>query len=112
MFFFSDSSGAGKHWIGIHRNSYEETEYFDSLGVNVEFVKTSLPKYSLCGVGNETQLQPSSSDLCGQFVAVFLVFRLLNLDLSFEDAINALFSNNVERNQETVLEHLNSSCQI
>ena len=103
---FSSSAGAGKHWIGIHRNSEEETEYFDSLGINVEFIREKLPKYSKLAVGNLSQLQPSTSDLCGQFVSVFLMYRLANLDLSFEDNINALFTCDLENNEKIVLNHM------
>ncbi len=101
MFFFSISTGEGKHWFTIIRTSKDTLEVFDSLGVSAEYIKKNIP---LKGVFefNTFPVQCNDSYYCGAFVVYYLIERYSNLDLEFEDFLNDIFSTNCLENQKKV----------
>lgn len=101
--FYSHSLGKGIHWFVIFK-LHDELEIFDSLSVDNEYIKRHVPPYCQFAVANRTQIQPSSSNLCGQYVVCFITMRLLNLDLEFEDVINSIFTANLQDNDRIVSE--------
>jgi hypothetical protein len=80
--------GTGKHWFALFKVS-NLTECFDSLGLDADILKKRLESFR--GdlkpiVFNESPVQPETSVLCGWFCCYFATARLLNSDLSFEEA--------------------------
>lgn len=93
----------GSHWMCVYKGE-KEIEFFDSCGGNEEFVKSFLKfsKTMVC-VFNETPLQPSTSNSCGEFCIYFAHKRLLNKDQSFGNVLNRSFTLNKEKNNEKVV---------
>ena len=56
---------------------------------------------------NTTQIQPSVSTLCGQYVLFYLFERYHNLDLEFDELVNIIFSEQLSKNDETVVTFMN-----
>ena len=56
---------------------------------------------------NINQLQPSISALCGQYVLYYLFERYHNLDMDFDELVNEIFTDNVMKNDETVVNFMN-----
>ena len=100
------SKGDGIHWFALFRPTKNNLECFDSLGVT--FQKTEILRLinfsGVCKLKfNESQIQPDSSSLCGEFCIYFLFERLHNLDYKFNELVNELFSDNLEDNEKNVL---------
>jgi len=94
----------GSHWMVVFLSD-REIEFFDSCGTTEDFVKNFLTfeKQFVC-VFNRSQLQPISSDTCGQFCIYFAFKRLLNRDQSFRSVLNKSFSLNQDKNNEKVIQ--------
>lgn len=101
------SSHAGLHWYCVMKND-NCLEIFDALGTSMLAVKERLSSYEqdIDILVNQTPVQPSDSSLCGEFVIYFIVNRLCNIDLDFEDVLNDLFSENQESNVARVRDFL------
>ena len=99
------SKGTGIHWFALLRPTKNNLECLDSLGVSLE-KQEILRAIKFSGVRklkfNESQIQPDSSSMCGQFSIYFLFERLHNLDYKFNELVNELFSENLDENQKTV----------
>jgi len=100
------SSNVGKHWYIIYRYSSSILEVFDSLGIDSDkknFLESNL---KLSGVKkviyNTTQFQTNQSDTCGKFVIYFIINRLFNLDHSFKNLLEEIFSPNQDQNEFNV----------
>ena len=97
------SEGDGIHWFALFRPNKTNLECFDSLGVCNQ-KKQILTSRHFLGVRklkfNESQIQPDSSSLCGQYSIYFLFERLHNLDYKFHELLNEIFSDNLEDNQK------------
>ena len=84
-------------------------ECFDSLGISIK-KKELLQKYcSFRGIHelefNETSFQSINSDTCGQFVLYYIVQRMHNLDISFEEILEEIFDDqNKQKNEQIVQE--------
>lgn len=93
----------GSHWICFIRLNGIECEIFDSLGVQINNI---LPHISftqkLTFVFNSTPVQALTSKLCGKFVITFLIERMLNQTMDFNDLLETIFSVNVIENDEKV----------
>jgi hypothetical protein len=100
-------SGNGKHWICFVRSDKDTIELFDSLGVDKEKLDL-ITKYCKFNVKeiiyNETQFQTDFSETCGLFVIYFLIERIFNLDLSFEQLLHDIFYENKLTNEKKVIE--------
>ena len=103
-------SGPGKHWIAVVRLN-GSIECFDSLGVNNDKKDFILNHFKFSGASqityNINQLQPSISALCGQYVLYYLFERYHNLDMDFDELVNEIFTDNVMKNDETVVNFMN-----
>ncbi len=53
-------------------------------------------------VVNTTCLQPASSSMCGEYAVFFIIHRMFNYDLEFEEFLNNVFTDNVTKNEENV----------
>lgn len=67
-------------------------EVFDSLGCKLSFIQEKLPCFAPTVYYNSTQYQSEDSVLCGKFSVTFLLFRLLNTDMTFHEVVDSLFS--------------------
>ncbi len=101
------SSGPGKHWFVVLKNSQNVTEVFNSLGTNHTFLLETFSFHTFYEF-NTTPVQSRESILCGQFCIYFIVNRLFDLDAEFEDVINELFEANCEDNEGTVKTFMDS----
>ena len=101
-----ESTGKGKHWYAIVRLN-NLIECFDSLGIANPDKKEFITKhFKSRGINsftfNTTQLQPSMSVVCGQYVLYYLFERYFNIDMNFDDLLNEIFSENLESNEMVV----------
>jgi len=103
-------SGPGKHWYTIVRLN-QLIECFDSLGIQQQQKEFLNQHFTVKGIShlifNVTQVQPSYSLKCGQYVLYFLYERFHNLDMDFDDLLNEIFCENNETNDKKVLQFEN-----
>lgn len=70
----------GRHWICVIFHSSSKAEYFDSLGKPPEFYGSSLSKFidnnSRTCIYLQRQLQSNTSNICGLYVAFFVLMRI------------------------------------
>lgn len=99
----------GSHWICFIRLNEPECEIFDSLGVKIENILPHICfDQKLTFVFNSTPVQSLSSTLCGKFVVTFLIERMLNQTMDFNDLLEDIFSLNLNENDAKVLEFCSS----
>ena len=89
------NSGLGQHWFCLLRNHHSDLECFDSLGVNND-KKENLKRFChFRGIKeihfNETQFQDNLSESCGKSTLYFIIERMHNLDLTFDEILEELF---------------------
>ena len=101
--------GVGIHWFCLLRNSKDTIECFDSLGIDDKKLNVLKTVCKFRGVKelefNETQFQPNNSNECGLFTLYFLVERMHNLDLSFDELLEEIFdASDQDKNNFKVLE--------
>jgi hypothetical protein len=103
------STGNGLHWFCLLRSSKTSIECFDSLGISSS-KKTILEETCrFRGIKeleyNETAFQSFESTSCGLFSVYFIINRLHNLDMTFDELLNDIFDvENKERNESLVHE--------
>ena len=101
------STGNGLHWFCLLRTSKTSIECFDSLGISSS-KKTILEKNChFRGVKelefNETPFQSLDSTSCGLFSVYFIIQRIHNLDVSFDELLSDIFDGeNKEINESLV----------
>ena len=81
-------------------------EVFDSLGVSESFIKDNIPRIATSAFGNSTPVQPEDSKHCGEYCLFFILHRLMNIDLKFEELLNAVFCQDLKENERRVLEFI------
>ena len=85
----------------------EAIEVFDSLGVNEEKLNNIKQYFKFRGIKtleyNESKFQSETSESCGLFVIYFLIERLYNLDLTFDDILEDIFDINSALNEDKVI---------
>ena len=64
-------------------------------------MKVLKTKQGLCDF-NENRFQSYRSDTCGEFCLYFLVERVLNDDIEFEDLLKEIFTVNLKTNEDRV----------
>lgn len=99
------SSEQGQHWFCLLKVKTNQYEIFDSLGFDEQKINLfkQYVKFPNCTFKfNSTRVQSPSSQSCGLFVIYFIVQRLHNFDLKFEDLLNDVFSDNTEFNENSV----------
>ena len=81
-------------------------EIFDSLGSTEEFVTQFLRKQKRKGTRefNTTRVQAQDSEMCGKYCLYFIIQRIFNDDLDFEELLNEIFEANTAKNEVLVEE--------
>lgn len=84
--------------LRIERLRYE---LLDSLGTSQAYVTSHVPFKGSCQF-NESKLQSDKSNSCGEFCLYYIVHRLHNLDLTFQEFMDDFFSLDTEVNETNV----------
>lgn len=99
----------GSHWIGFIRLNNAECEIFDSLGVKINnILPYVLFNQKLTFVYNSTPVQSLTSRLCGKFVVTFLIERMLNQTMEFDDLLENIFVSDLSQNDLNVTTFCNN----
>ena len=70
----------GSHWLALHVPVRGPAEYFDSLNLKTsQPVKTYLMRYGKQIIRNNFRLQSIFSNVCGMYVALFILHRASGL---------------------------------
>ena len=79
------SNKPGSHWVAFHIDEFGRGEFFDSYGIPpiVKMHHEFLSRQCSTWTYNEKQLQSPTSDVCGEWVALFLAHR--SRDLSMQE---------------------------
>ena len=100
------SSGEGKHWFCLYRSNKKFIECFDSLGINNLKKSSLLTACKFRNVDelkiNSTPVQLSSTDTCGRFCVMFIVERLHNCDMTFDELLNEIFTDDCIENEKVL----------
>lgn len=101
------SDKPGRHWICFFKVSKTKIEVFNSLGANYEdkelYKKVCNKLSTITKVQfNVTQVQSSSSATCGHFCVYFVFKRAFNFDLSFDELLNDIFTDDLSENENRV----------
>lgn len=94
----------GSHWCSLVRSFGNDYEIFDSLGSHFNKVKTNLKFKNAIYFSNGDAYQLPYSDTCGLFAITFVIERLMNIDIPFDDFLNDIFVTNKEKNENFVKE--------
>ena len=78
---------------------------FSVLGAKESFIE-KLKKYDSIVKFNNSPVQAPFSDKCGQFCIAFLLMRIFNIDQTFGESLNSLFSADLEQNEIRVLDFI------
>ena len=100
------STGPGTHWFVLFRYNQSELECFDSLGFDDTKKQSLINACTFKNISeikiNSTSVQLSTSDTCGKFCVMFIVERLHNPDMTFDELMNEIFSDDCEANEKIV----------
>lgn len=100
------SSASGQHWFCLFRPERLIIECFDSLGFNQEKKQKLLGAIHFTEVKevkiNVTQVQELISDTCGKFCIFFILERLHNLDLDYDEFLNLTFVEDCKSNENKI----------
>lgn len=99
-----DSSKApGSHWIAIFINDLGSASYFCSFGMSPRnrAIQNFLKFHSKVVDYNHQTIQKSSSNLCGEYAALFLLYRFKNPNATTKDFLKQ-FSSNLVLNDSLV----------
>ena len=111
-----ESTGSGLHWFSLLRNAKDTVECFDSLGVTTTKQETLRRYCNFRGITNlefnENIFQSVNSNSCGQFTLYYIIQRMHNLDLSFEELLEEIFDDKDHKlNEEKVLKFYSNIVQ-
>jgi len=99
------SHSKGKHWIAFICVEKNECEIFDSLGVKKNELEPYFKfKQKINLIFNTTAVQSTHSKLCGLFVITFIVERMLNQTMYFDEILENIFLADVNKNDNIVTE--------
>lgn len=102
-FLFSGQEGS--HWFTVCGPVFTDGHSYriiDSLGTNLDFVLKNFPWMEKCSF-NSVPLQPRDSVICGLYSLYTGIQSVANDDISLQTLLNSVFSDNLEKNEETVL---------
>jgi hypothetical protein len=98
---------SGEHWFIIFKSARNSLEIFDSLGVDenkeqklLSYINFNVKKL----IFNQSQFQSNDTDTCGKFCFFFIVQRLHNLDLNYDEFLEEMFVKDPETNEKIVNE--------
>lgn len=106
---YSEASEPGQHWFVLLKVEQGQFELFDSLGGDSKFLLQTLPYSGECTF-NATPVQLAESTSCGEFCLYYIIQRLHNLDLDFDNFINDFFCAIPEVNELRVSAFINKQC--
>jgi len=99
------SFSKGKHWIAFLNIEKPYCEIFDSLGVKMHELEQHFHfKQKLNFIYNTNSFQSDQSKLCGLFVINFIIERMLNQTMPFEEILENIFSDDKLLNDKIVTE--------
>lgn len=100
----------GSHWTVILRLSENDFEIFNSLGQeNLDYFTPYLKFQVPFKVDfNKNSVQGIASKYCGYFSIYFIIFRILNLDMSMETVLEDIFTNDSIKNDQIVSQFCNN----
>lgn len=99
IFNLSTKVESGSHWVSLFRHS-GWIELFDPLGVDSikeKKLMTFIPYKKV--IANISPVQSQFSKNCGVFCIYQVINRYLNLDQSFEELLNCIFSEHPAKNE-------------
>lgn len=103
IFNLSKSYMMGSHWVSLARPESNLIEIFDSLGTQFDMLKPHLQfSKQFNYVYNLEPFQLPTSSTCGLFCITFLIERMCNLDLPFNEVLAEIFEINAEKNEDIV----------
>lgn len=94
----------GSHWLVLFRSNKDSIEIFNSLGYNNILKLRPYLKFNFKATlyYNNTPVQRSTTSSCGLYCIYFAILRLLNLDQSFEEIMEEIFTSELETNENKV----------
>ena len=95
----------GSHWTVIVRSSKNTIELFNSLGQqNLDIFKPYFRFQKKFEISfNKESVQSLTSKFCGYFCIMFIIFCILNFDMSMENVLEDIFySKDLIKNDEIV----------
>lgn len=101
----SENHLPGTHWIVIVRPSQNSLEIFNSLGQeNLDYLMPYLNLKKEFEISfNKIAFQGVTSKLCGFFCIYFVVFRILNFDLSMIHVLEDIFYSTDSIKNDTIV---------
>jgi len=94
----------GKHWIAFISIEKNCCEIFDSLGVKINELEPYFNfEQKLKFIFNTTSFQSAESKLCGLFVIMFIVERMLNQSFEFDELLENIFVLDKKQNDDIVI---------
>jgi uncharacterized protein YutD len=107
----SQSNTVGEHWFTVFKLNKNSYEIFDSLGVTQHKLNLYKQNFEISMkqlTFNVSAVQDKNSISCGYFCIYFLIQRLHNLDLSFDELFSLIFEANLQQNDSSVLQFCNN----
>lgn len=107
----SENHLPGSHWTVIVRPSKNTLEIFNSLGQeNFDYFMPYLKLKKTIQIDfNKVAFQSATSKYCGFFCIYFVVFRILNFDMSMKHVLEDIFySSDLIKNDKIVSEFCNN----
>lgn len=114
VFNCSESQQQGSHWVAIYLPAYGvEGEFFDSYGNSPNYYDPRFGEFILQNANgynfNSTDLQGLFSDVCGQYVIMYLYYRSRNISmLDFVAKFSKSTSKNDSNARSFVAKHFGS----
>ena len=97
------STKSGSHWIAFIKVQKGECEIFDSLGTKINELMPYFKFYEKVNFTyNTTPVQSKQSVLCGKFVITFIVERMLNQTMEFDELLEEIFTSDLVKNDKIV----------
>lgn len=97
------SKYSGSHWIAIFIDAKGNASYFCSFGLplKVKAIQTFLKRFAKSTEYSKQTLQTSRSELCGNYAALYLLYRFKNERLSLSRFLSQ-FSTNLVLNDRLI----------
>ena len=113
IFNASKKNSKGTHWMCLSRSLDGKYIVFDSLGIckkKEKLLKTYLPnKFDV--IYNVSRFQKDDTSTCGLFCLYFLINQTFNLDLTFSELLNKIFSADPNSNEKRILKFISKWSQ-
>lgn len=94
----------GSHWICLVRGFENDYQIFDSLSTKFDEIYPYFKFRKAVYYFNSNAFQESNSNTCGLFSCYFLIHRLMNLEVSYNELLSEIFVENKSENEKEVLD--------